>query len=303
MNRPSPEESAKLVYIVILNYKGVEDTLACLDSLTALDYPNYHIVVVDNHSGDGSVERLMSSEFSFHLIEADDNLGYSGGNNLGIQYAMDHQADYIWLLNNDTTVDKAALTHLVNEASKTGGLVGSLILYPDRSYQQVGTKIDWSKGGTRGIPESELKDGMRLECLCGASMLIPTAAFRRVGLLDESYFLYFEDGEFTLRALANSFVATLALRSRVYHKEGASTGKKSLRTQYYYQRNRLRMLFTYAAASEKIKIMTYTFFRLARTFLKTLFWPSSDRQQSLRAQWLGVRDFMKGISGPCPHAL
>jgi GT2 family glycosyltransferase len=292
-----------LVYIILLNYRGVSDTLACLESLTRLQYPHFKTIVVDNASNDGSVEALKQSSYGFHLIVSEENKGYSGGNNLGIQYALDQDADLIWLLNNDTTVDPNALTMMVEENKKTGGLVGSLLLYPDRSYQQVGTQITWSTGSTKGIPEHELSDGMSVDCLTGASMLIPKTAFKRVGLLDESYFLYFEDNEYTLRAKNASFTATVALRARVFHKEGASTGKSSLKTQYYYHRNRLKVLFQFATPMEKLTIALYTGFRVLRGAFKSMMDPSPDRKSSAQVQWLAVQDFLKGVSGPCPHNL
>lgn len=292
------------VFILLLNYRGADDTLACLESLRHLNYPRYHIVVIDNASGDGSVEKLRAAQQQqdFHLIESPENLGFSGGNNLGIEYALANDADYLWLLNNDTTVDSNALTYLVEQSEKTGGLVGSLLLYPDRTYQQVGTRIKWLTGQTRGIPEHEISDGMEVDCLTGASMLIPAKLVRRIGMLDETYFLYFEDGEFCLRARKLNYPCTVALRSRVFHKEGASTGKRSLRTQYYYQRNRLKMLMHYASPMEKMTISGYTAFRLLRSIVKALVGPA-DRKDSAKIHWLAIFDYIRGAGGPCPHAI
>ncbi len=293
-----------LVYILLLNYQGTNDTLACLESLQELKYPNFKIVVVDNCSGDDSLERLqqVQSQYDFHLIASEENRGFSAGNNQGIEFANSKKSDYIWLLNNDTTVEAGALGHLVQEAQKTGGLVGSLLLYPDRTYQQVGTRIQWNTGRTRGIPETEIKDGMELPTLSGASMLIPVPLIKRMGPLDESYFLYFEDGEFCLRASRKGYPITLAIRSRVFHKEGASTGKRSPASQYYYQRNRLKMLMAYASGLDQITIILYTLFRLIRSIIKALF-GSPDKKASAKIHWLAVTDFLKGIHGPCPHDL
>jgi GT2 family glycosyltransferase len=298
-----------LVYILLLNYKAVGHTLACLASLTRLNYPAYQVVVIDNASEDGSVEALKASQYDFHLIQSGRNLGYSGGNNLGVRYALEQGADYVWLLNNDTTVDPEALTALVAQAQKTGGLVGSLLLYPDGRYQQVGTVIRWGTGSTKGIPEGRISDGMAVPCLTGASLLIPRAVLERIGLLDESYFLYFEDGEYTLRANRAGFSATVALGSRVFHEEGASTGRKSPRTQYYYHRNRLKLLYRYAAAGHKMTIGLYTAVRFLRSIIKAvLSLPSlsekaRETRRSLRIQWLAIGDFVKGVEGPCPHNL
>ncbi|MGE0200355.1 MAG: glycosyltransferase family 2 protein [Candidatus Melainabacteria bacterium] len=302
------------VAVVLLNYRGVSDTLNCLDSLRALEYDNVHIVVVDNASGDESVarlqERLDQYPGEFMLVESPQNNGYSAGNNLAVKFVLQQndlieedvlKTQYVWLLNNDCTVMPRALSCLVNESLKTGGLVGSLILYPDRTYQQVGTRILWKTGGSRGYTEQELEDGMALECLSGASMLVPLMAFKRVGLLDESYFLYFEDGDFCLRAAEKNYPLTLALNSRVYHKEGATTGKHSLLTQYYFHRNRIRLIETHGDTNERTSARLYALYRLLRGSLKALLDPT--RKDSARTQWLATMDALKGLSGPCPHHL
>ena len=307
-------DSSPLVYILLLNYRGADDTVACLDSLRHLDYPSFRVMVIDNASPDDSVARfqarLAECPGEFELILSSQNLGFSGGNNLGIRRALEEagaDADaYVWLLNNDTTVEPDSLTHLVQEAQKTGGLAGSLLLYPDGAYQQVGTRLNWWSGGAKGYPESAVSDGMRVETLSGASMLIPFAAFARVGLMDEHFFLYFEDGEFSLRCARKGFALTVATQSRVYHQEGATTGRKSLPTQYYFHRNRMRLLFLYATPFQKLTIGLYAIFRMLRSIVK---WGVSAHPArtaigiSTQVQKLALLDFWRGVSGPCPHNL
>ncbi len=306
-----PDHKPSLVYILLLNFRGTDDTFACLDSLKQLNYPNYRVIVVDNHSPDHSIKRLQTRlnehPGEFHLIRSDNNLGYSGGNNLGIRYALEqHKADshaYLWLLNNDTTVEPETLTTLVQETQKTGGLAGSLLLHPDGSYQQVGTQLNWWTGSSKGYAENTIFDGMAVETLTGASMLIPFNVLHAAGLLDESFFLYFEDGEYSLRCAQKGFSLTISLGSRVYHKEGATTGRRSLATQYYFHRNRLRLLWKFANPAQKITIGSYAAFRMLRAVVKSLLSSNPERTLSAKIQWLALRDFIKGISGPCPHDL
>ncbi len=307
-------DSSPLVYILLLNYRGADDTFACLDSLQHLDYPNFRVMVIDNASPDDSVERLKArlaqKPGEFELILSSQNLGFSGGNNLGIRRALEEAgADsdaYVWLLNNDATVAPDSLTHLVCEAQKTGGLAGSLLLYPDGAYQQVGTRLNWWSGGAKGYKESVVSDRMRVETLSGASMLIPFSAFAQVGLMDECFFLYFEDGEFSLRCARQGFALTVATRSTVYHQEGATTGRKSLSTQYYFHRNRMRLLFLYATPFQKLTIGLYAVFRMLRSIVK---WGLSAHPARLgngvswQVQKLALLDFWRGVSGPCPHNL
>jgi GT2 family glycosyltransferase len=303
------------VAVILLNYKGVEETLACLQSLRGLNYPNFEVFIVDNHSGDGSWDRLEMERQTlqelgqpgFTLLKSEANLGYSGGNNIALRAALEQGMDYCWLLNNDTVIEPTTLTPLVAQAEETQGLVGSVLYYPDGSYQRIGTRINWLTGGVRGISEHQLRSGMAIENLTGASLLIPRRVLQDIGLLDESYFLYFEDGEYTLRALRAGFSATVATESRVFHKEGASTGKNRPATQYYYHRNRLRMLSQYTSAGQKFTIWLYTLLRLGRSALKaglaSISASGEEKRHSLKIQWLAIQDAWKGVTGPCPHDL
>src|SRR5690606_10998851 len=120
---------APRVCIVMLNWRCVEDTLRCLESLRNLRYPAYRVMVVDNGSGDDSVVRIAEQFPEVDLVETGANLGFSGGCNVGIRRALEQGADYIWLLNSDTRVDPNALTAMVElaETSPRLGAVGSVI--------------------------------------------------------------------------------------------------------------------------------------------------------------------------------
>jgi GT2 family glycosyltransferase len=300
------------VAIILLNYGRVEKTLACLDSLLLLQGVDYRIFVIDNASPDDSLLRLQArlaeQPGEFTLIESQQNLGYSGGCNLGIRAAraLLEPPAYIWLLNNDTTVEGDSLIALLMESWRTGGgLAGSLLLYPDGSYQQVGTRFNRWTGRARGYRENDVRDGMPVEMLTGASMLIPMKVVARVGLLNERFFLYFEDGEYSLRCANAGFPLTVSLNSRVYHHEGASTGKSSPATQYYYQRNRLKLLYTVVSPLQKTTIGVYALFRWLRAILKCLPVGKPGKQDAnrlaCRIYSIALQDFWKDIDGQCPH--
>ena len=132
--------NAPKVFIVILNWNGLEDTLACLESLEGLEYSNYEVIVVDNDSADGS-EEVLRERYPQHIIlQSGANLGFAGGMNVGLRYALAHGASYAWLLNNDTLVEPDALTQLVRrmQAKPDAGLCGSTLVYHhDRSKIQA----------------------------------------------------------------------------------------------------------------------------------------------------------------------
>src|SRR3972149_8470847 len=136
------------VFIVILNWNGYRDSVTCLQSLREISYPSCEMVFVDNGSTDGSVARLKEEFKDVVYLENQENLGYTGGNNAGIRDAMEHGAEYVWILNNDTKVSADALTRLIAAAEKDrkAGLIGPKILQmenPELAYSMVGRLNMW----------------------------------------------------------------------------------------------------------------------------------------------------------------
>ncbi len=281
------------VTVVLVNYGGWQDTLACLKSLHQSNTPLLQVVVVDNASPNESLAQLKATQQRsqhygpFHLIAAQHNTGFSGGNNTGIRWALQQPTppSYVWLLNNDTTVNSATLPALLRQARQTGGIVGSVLRYPEGTFQQGGIKLNPWTGQLRGQPEATLKPGLPVAAVSGASMLIPTPVIRRVGLLPEAYFLYVEDVAYCLQAKQAGVSVTVCPNSVVWHEEGGSTGKlqtnnsgadsdaarhKPLNTQYYYQRNRLAVMLQYLPLPQKITCLLYTGFRWLRMALKAV---------------------------------
>ncbi len=131
--KKSVAATAPMVYIILLNWNGWKDTVECVESCRKLSYPDVRIVIVDNGSTDGSETRLRERFPDLELIQTGANLGFAGGNNVGIRYALEKGAEYVWLLNNDTIADAEALSALVQAAEddQTVGMVGSKIVYHD----------------------------------------------------------------------------------------------------------------------------------------------------------------------------
>src|SRR3990172_1401868 len=123
---------APLVYIVVVNWNGWEHTVRCLDSLRLLDHPTHRVIVVDNGSTDGSLERIRAFDPDIELIESTKNLGFAGGSNIGIRLALERGADYLWVLNNDIVVEPDTLSALVSVArSRPGiGVIGAAVRRP-----------------------------------------------------------------------------------------------------------------------------------------------------------------------------
>jgi GT2 family glycosyltransferase len=141
---------------------------------------------------------------------------------------------------------------------------------------------------------------MELPSASGASLLIPRKALEQVGLLDERYFLYFEDTDYCLQCKARRFSIRLAAKSIVYHEEGATTGKKSLATQYYYQRNRLLLMQRFCQPVQWSTVLAYSRIRLLRLMLTAR---NPEKKASLRVFRLAFNDALNGVTGRCPHSL
>lgn len=236
------------VFIIMLNWNGKTDTLACLRSLQQIDYPLYRIIVADNGSSDGSVEAVRSTYPGITVIENGANLGFAAGNNTAIRYAMQNGADYILLLNNDTEVDPRFLSELVEaaEADPTIGIAGSKIYYysePKRLWYAGGSINLW-KGDTRHVGENELDTGQFDEAkdtdyVSGCAMLIKRRVLEDIGLLDERMFLYYEDSDYCMRARRHGYRVIYVPGSVIWHKVSSTTGKVKDLQLFYGTRNML----------------------------------------------------------------
>jgi GT2 family glycosyltransferase len=239
----------KTIFVIILNWNGWQDTAECVESCGKLDYPNFHILVIDNGSTDDSEAQLQERFPDLEIIQTGENLGFSGGNNVGIKYALEQGAEYIWLLNNDTIVDPRCLSLMVQtaEADDRVGMVGSKIYYHHApgTIWYAGGEIDLGKGGlTRHIGQDEKDQGgdnraIETDYITGCSLLARRTMIEEVGLLEEKYFLYLEDADWSLRARQQGWRLLYQPAAHLWHKEGAQSEKiYSERFIYYYLRNR-----------------------------------------------------------------
>lgn len=277
--------SVSKTYIIVVNWNGWKDTIECLESLLVLEYSDFRVVVCDNGSQDDSVIKLREwgeltfgsgldiwqelnrtaaenggafPDARFTLITNGANLGFGGGTNVGLRYALAcGDADFCWLLNNDTVVDASALSKMVERMNEKpdAGMCGSTVReYHNRSkiqalggaiyYKWLG--IAWHIGRTISgdvLPDQALVEN-KMDYIVGASMLVRSAYLKKVGLMAEDYFLYFEEIDWVSRG-QDRFSLAYAPKSVVYHKVGASIGTasnplhKSYLCDYYSLRNRL----------------------------------------------------------------
>lgn len=272
-----------VIGIVIVNWNGWKDTIDCLDSLAALtlrDNEKVHIVVVDNASADGSVNKLeqyiLSSKLNVKLVREAQNLGFTGGNNAGIEILLKTGADYILLLNNDTVVSPSFLSRLMASSRKTHATVVGPKIYFSAGFEfhkkytatELG-KVIWYAGGIidwdnmycshRGVDEVDHGQYDKAEetpFVTGCCMLVKRKVFETVGLLDNNYFAYLEDVDFCMRAKRAGFILQYEPLAVIWHKNAQSSGKPGSDVHLYYQtRNRLMFGMNYAPFSTKAALL------------------------------------------------
>jgi GT2 family glycosyltransferase len=231
------------VLVIVLNWNGCDDTLSCLSSLEKLDYPNHEVVVVDNGSTDDSEVRIREAYPDIVLLQTGRNLGFAGGNNVGIRYALGQGADYIWLLNNDTVVAPDALRTMVDVAMGDSdvGAVGSELYYMNEQDKIQAYGGGWvslwsgrSRHYTARVPPDELR------YITGASLLLGHDILDQVGLLDERFFMYWEDADYAFRIREAGWKLAVAPECRVWHKESASLSKRSPTLDFYFNASAAR---------------------------------------------------------------
>jgi GT2 family glycosyltransferase len=278
---------------IVLNWNGASDTVECLRSLRECTYTERSILVVDNGSTDDSVSRISNLFPDVGLLKNDRNLGFAGGNNVGIQYALDQRADFVWLLNNDTKPAPDALSALVEKAiaDKRLGAVASVCYYADSpNTVQVwgGARVNLWTGRSRNATEPQMDEWF--DALYGASILIRRSALEDVGMLDSSFFFYCEETEFCLRLRKRGWRISVAPRSTVLHKSGASAGKNAAMRDRHFTASTLRLLRLHSPAPA---LATGLF--LALRLLRRLL---SLNVPGCRAVWAGVQDYRRASRLP-----
>ncbi len=212
-----------LVYIVILCYNSERWVEACLTSVLATDYPNFKLVVVDNASTDSSVAEISKFLPRVKLLSNQENLGFVGGNNIGIAQALSQQADYIALLNPDTRVTPGWLAAVVDvgEAESDIGILGVVqYSYHDNtfnSWTQVALATQLAK-----LTAPPNRAWLPMEWVEGSCIVVKREVFQRIGLLDPIYLSFYEEIDFCRRAACHGYQTALAINSRVHHYRGGS---------------------------------------------------------------------------------
>ena len=228
-------------------------------------------------------------------------MGYGAGNNVGIRYLLKKgDGPFIWILNNDTVVDKNALLKLIScvKEDKSIGMIGSKLLYyeePNILQAAGGGKISPWLGNTKLTACNQDDNGtwdrsFELDYICGASLLIKKTVLEDIGLMDEQYFLYWEDADWGTEAKKKHYRLIYCPESKVWHKEGSTSGGVTKLTDYYWVRNGL--LFTRKFYPLLLPIIPFSYF-IKYTIVRML----KKQPLNFYSFLSGTRDFLQGKKG------
>ena len=304
------------IYVVILNWNGKDDTLACLSSLKKVKIA-HEVVVVDNGSTDDSVNRILASFPDIDLIETKDNLGYAGGNNKGICYALENGADFIFILNNDTIVEGNILEAFLQRATPIQGGSIRLINHP-KVLDHLGGNWNCEKGKFDLVGQksciSKWSRPITLDYVCGAALFIRADVFRKIGLFEPRFFLFWEESDFCMRAKKKGYLSMSCPEAILYHKGSASFIGGRPHTTYFWWRSRLLWIEKNCSKKEKKvlmeKIAIDFFHTLTLYLLKSIQWffvKKNSRRiirlATYRAQLAGIKDYFFRHFGKGPSWL
>jgi GT2 family glycosyltransferase len=293
------------VSIVLLNYNNHHFTIDCLKSLEHVMYPNFEPIVVDNGSKEESINAVKQAFPETILLVTGKNQGFTGGNNVGIRYALEHGADYVMLLNNDTVVapDMFDLMIEVMEKDPSIGVTGPMIYYYDSPEMiwSIGGEIDWNSGTTRMLGLNEVDKGQYgltpqpTDFITGCALLVRREVWEKVGLLDDNFFIYYEETEWCVRAGRGGFKLYYVPMAMMWHKISIEARAVSPWVYYYMTRNRLLFLH-----KSKVGLRTWVNISIeyARTFVSWSLRPKWQDRRHLRSVMLrAIKDYTTGNLG------
>jgi len=288
------------VSIIILNWNGWPDTMECLESLNRLDYSNFEIILIDNNSKERlPLVNMRFLKLSIFQVFNDNNLGFAGGNNQGINIALERGADFILFLNNDTTVESDFLKKLVAVAKKNKdyGIFGPVINYYDQPEEIwfAGGQLNRLKTEGRHIllaPKEELK---KVDYITGCCLLVKKEVVKKIGLLSEDYFLYYEDTDWCQRAQLAGYNCGLVTSAKIYHKQSRSTQEFSYPYIYYHSRNGLIFASRYGVKSLVYLASAWIFFKqLVKIIINHHSHWAGPVIRGVSAFWQGKRGKLEG---------
>jgi GT2 family glycosyltransferase len=283
------------IFAVIVNWNQPMDTLECLASLKNQTIGEINIVLVDNGSTDKSVEIISKRHPEIKILPLPDNLGFAGGYNFGIQYALDNNANFIFIINNDAFVDPNAISILLPNAQDSSiGIVAPIIFYAD-SPKQI-----WSSGGKlkpillehtkkekqKKTIRSSTPQVIKRDFVTGCCFLAHRKTFETIGLFDERFQMYYEDSDFCIRLKKADLKILVVQDAKAWHKVSLSSGgKDSPNERFWMGKSSIQYFRKHASGSQWLLIIPWRFLSALRTTIRLI---NNRKFKSLIAFWRGT---------------
>ena len=291
------------VLIIVLNWNNTQDTITCLSSITQLCYPSYQTLVIDNGSIDDSIEQIRRHFPQAQILALPENLGYTGGNNRGLQHALSHGYDYVWLLNDDVTVAPDSLTLLIRTAmaEPQAGFLGPMIYMredPPRILSAGGVLYNGWHPRHRGIgerDEGQFTSITEVDYLSGCALLVSRRVIEAIGALDEDFFAYYEDVEWCYRGWRAGFKTLFVPQAKAWHPDTRRRDANSVLVTYYLARNHLLFVRKHRLGIRALALPLMNHVRTLLSWTLRPRWGHKRRQRDALAR--GIIDFARGRFG------
>ncbi len=290
--------------IILLNYNNSEDTIDCINSLKNSEINDSNILVIENCSSDDSFERLKENFPGVKIIHSEKNLGFTGGNNVGIKHAFENNYDYAIVLNNDTIVeDKNSIEMLINEMDKNPDVTlgtGRIYYYPqkDMIWYDGGKLINWRgmaihnnyrKNKNEIILDDNAKD---IDFISGCFMCIRLKDVPKLGYMDENFFIYLDDIEYSARAVKKKMKLKYIPEAIIYHK-ARGEDKRTPKMVYYSIRNRRLLIKLHFGVAAKL------YFEMVLIIKRILWFFTGNKFYSILIS--AIKDYNKNYFGQAPE--
>ena len=290
------------VGIVLVNYNGMKFMPDCLQSLAKIDYPQARVVIVDNASADGSADWAAMHFPEIAQVRHAGNLGITGGNNAGIAWCRENGCGWVLLLNNDTVVEPDFLSRLLDQNEPNCLLVPKIYFYDNKSVINNhlgsydywrGLHVDWFYGR----PDSPASREVTMVTMANTcALLMRLEAAERVGLMDDSYFIYYDDTDFLTRAVRGGALIKFVPDAVVYHRESSSSGGGDSPLSVYYL-NRNRLYFMFKNQKNRLALVFFLFYFALTRLVKIAGYRRNGQSTQIRALRNAVADFRRGRMG------
>ena len=294
------QQESPRVNVILLTWNQRQDTLDCLASLSQLTYPNCHIILVDNGSTDGTAETVRTCFPNVDLLLNEKNLGFQGGFNAGLRRSLVSEADFSFVMNNDTSVQPDILDELIKFArSPEVGILSPKIYYaaePDRIWSVGGDchpiTFELTHRGDNQLDRGQWSEVIERDFLFGCAMLLKHSMLEKIGLFDTGFHpIYYEDVDLCMRARQAGFRLLLVPSAKMWHKVSASGGGSgSARERYFMARHSVRYFRKYVHGWRWLIVFPY---RLGSALKITGRLARQRRYDSIRSYWRGLCDGLR----------